>query len=188
MYLIMESLDKMVKVAVNSGDSKYLYSGFVRRNVDYFVDKVIKIFNDLYSDDYKLEQFSAWHGSARLVNETNPKSYPINLQTLEELSGVLVIKPGDDSNIDRNNKGSILYYEPDHYSYDDDEYGVTYMISCKDDTYIIYYPENDTIEIVIETFGGKKVSFKDINISVKDFIEKFETEIEPEVIRFIQSI
>lgn len=103
-----------------------MFDGIVRKNVDYFVKRVIDIFNESCNGVYRIEQFSAWHGPDRLVDEDCQRSYAINLKTLTPIDNVLVIKPGE-INKYKNYKGTKLYYEPEHYCYDDDEYGVTYI-------------------------------------------------------------
>lgn len=189
----MADLNKLIGAALKCSadtlcddkDSTCMFDGIVRKNVDYFVKCVIDIFNESCNGVYRIEQFSAWHGPDRLVDEDCQRSYAINLKTLTPIDNVLVIKPGE-INKYKNYKGTKLYYEPDHYCYGDDEYGVTYMISL-DDVYVHYYPLLDKIEIVCERLGGTSIEFNSINVPTKEFIRKVENLI-PVVEKFSKQL
>lgn len=60
-----------------------MFDGIVRKNVDYFVKRVIDIFNESCNSVYRIEQFSAWHGPDRLVDEDCQRSYAINMPSKE---------------------------------------------------------------------------------------------------------
>lgn len=73
----MADLNKLIGAALKCSadtlcddkDSTCMFDGIVRKNVDYFVKRVIDIFNESCNGVYRIEQFSAWHGPDRLVDE-----------------------------------------------------------------------------------------------------------------------